>query len=80
MSHQSNDDDRTELLRTQAMTHVLAALNAAQVTVYGNETTAGGVFLESESEVCSRTYWRTGEERFEYQVWVEVKVHRRKVD
>jgi hypothetical protein len=73
-------DDRSGLLRTQAVQHVMSALGAARVNVYGDDSVIGGVYLESESEVCSRTYFRVGEERFEYQVWVEVKVHRRKVD
>jgi len=72
-------DDRCELLRTQAVQHIVNALGGAQVSVYGNEVTAGGVFLDSEREVTSRTYWRVGDERFEYAVQVSVDVHRRKV-
>lgn len=72
-------DDREELLRTQAVQHILGALGGAQVSVYGNDSTAGGVFLENEREVSSRTYWSVGDERFEYSVNVTIDVHRRKV-
>lgn len=72
-------DDRAELLRTQAVQSIVGALGGARVNVYGNDPAAGGVFLESEREVCSRTYWAVGDERFEYQVFVTVDVHRRKV-
>ena len=72
-------DSRENLLRTQAMQHVMSALGAAQVSAYGNEASVGGVFLENESLVCSRTYWHVDGERFEYSVDVSVRVHRRKV-
>lgn len=72
-------DDRTELLRTQAMQHVMSALGAAQVTVYGNEAMAGGVFLVDENSVTSRTYWTVDGTKYEYSVDVCVLVTRREV-
>lgn len=76
-------DDRTELLRTQAMQHVMSALGAAQVHVYGNEALAGGVFLHDDRTVSSITYWvmpleddTTDMGRYQYDVRVSVDVIR----
>lgn len=75
--------DRSELLRTQAMQHIMGALGAAQVRIYGNEPSAGGVFLHDDRTVSSVTYWAeqcdddtTGSRRYQYDVRVSVDVYR----
>jgi hypothetical protein len=73
-------DDRAELLRTQAMQACLSAMGAATVAVYGNEPAVRGVVLESRGELTSTTYWRIGDDRWQYEVTVRVDVDRRKVD
>lgn len=72
-------DARSELLRTQAVQHVLSALGAANVNVYGNEATAGGVFLHDDRTVSNVTYWHVDGTRYEYDVRVGVEVYRREV-
>lgn len=72
-------DERGELLRTQAVTQVLAALGAAQVTVFGNDTHVGGVTLDNESQVNSRTAWAVDGKRYIYDVTVTVAVNRQEV-
>lgn len=72
-------DDRCELLRTQTVTHVLSALGAAHVHVYGNDAMAGGVFLDNEQQATSRTYWTVDGTKYEYSVRVSVDVTRRAV-
>lgn len=73
-------DAREQLLRTQAVTHVLAALGACQVNIYGNESQVGGVTLDNESQVNSRTYWFDQDgTRYLYDTTVTVVVHRREV-
>lgn len=73
-------DDRAELLRTQAMQACLGAMGAANVSVHGNELLAGGVILESRGELTSTTYWRIGDDRWQYEVTVTIGVDRRKVE
>ena len=73
-------DDRSELLRTQAMHTCMQALGAAQVSVNGNEWGAGGVFLQSEDQVTSTTYWAVDGQRYRYDVHVGVRVTRTPVD
>lgn len=72
-------DDRSELLRTQTVHAILGALGAAQVNVYGKDPLAGGVFLDTPSQVTSRTYWGVDGRRYEYAVKVHVEVVRRPV-
>lgn len=79
-------DDRVELLRTQTVAHVLTALGAGQIACHGNDPMAGGVFLDDDSTVTSRTYWTladesdaTGYRKYEYSVRVSVEVTRRAV-
>lgn len=79
-------DDRSELLRTQAVQHLLTALGAANVQVYGHDVNAGGVFLHDDRTVSHITYWHeacdddtTGMRRFQYDVRVSVDVYRKQV-
>lgn len=72
-------DDRSELLRTQSVMRVLEALGAGQVSVYGNDASAGGVFLDNGEQVTSRTYWHVDGTKYEYSVHVSVEVTRREV-
>lgn len=70
-------DNREELLRSQAMLRVMDAMGMAQVHTHGNDSMAGGVYLDNESAVRSRTYWtdRDGT-RYVYDVRVGVEVTR----
>jgi hypothetical protein len=69
-------DDRTELLRTQAMQTCLTAMGAARVSVYGDDAVAGGVFLDDENRLTSTTYWTIDGRRYRYDVQVRVDVTR----
>lgn len=71
-------DDRCELLRTQAMTHVLGALGAATVQAYGHDHSAAGVYLDTNDRATATTYWTVGEDgqRYRYDVVVRVELER----
>jgi hypothetical protein len=72
-------DDRTELLRTQAVQACLTAMGAANVQAYGRDDVAGGIVLDTEDTLTSHTLWWINEERWRYEVTVRVNVTRRVV-
>ena len=69
---------RSELLRTQAVTSLLAALGGLEVHTYGNDpAAAGGVFLQDDRTVSRVTYWTEDDgKRVQYDVRVSVDVYR----
>lgn len=73
-------DDRSNLLRTQAVHACLEALGAAHVRVNGNDWPAGGVVLNSAAEMTSTTHWREASGMVAYDVTVTVDVTRRQVE
>jgi hypothetical protein len=74
------DDPQSELLRTQAVTTILSAMNAASVNVYGlGLNDWNGVVLEDETTVSSYSHFHRDGQKYRYETRVRVDVYRKPV-